>query len=44
MADKIIVMKDGVFEEIGFSEDLYSMLLKWSILRRLIDAIPKGIS
>jgi len=43
MADKIIVMKDGVFEEIGFSEDLYSSP-KMEYTRRLIDAIPKGIS
>lgn len=43
MADKIIVMKDGVFEEIGFSEDIYSAP-KMEYTRKLIDAIPKGIS
>ena len=43
MADKIIVMKDGVFEEIGFSENIYSAP-KMEYTRKLIDAIPKGIS
>jgi peptide/nickel transport system ATP-binding protein len=43
MADKIIVMKEGVFEEIGFSEDIYSAP-KMEYTRKLIDAIPKGIS
>jgi len=43
MADKIIVMKDGIFEEIGFSEDIYSAP-KMEYTKKLIDAIPKGIS
>ena len=43
MADKIIVMKDGCFEEIGFSEDIYNTP-KMEYTRKLIEAIPKGIS
>mgnify|MGYP006224246843 CR=1 FL=1 len=43
MADKIIVMKDGVFEEIGFSEDIYNAP-KMEYTKKLIDAIPNGIS
>ena len=43
MAGKIIVLTDGVFEEIGFSEDIYSAP-KMEYTKKLIDAIPNGIS
>ncbi|MDB2321787.1 ABC transporter ATP-binding protein [Flavobacteriaceae bacterium] len=43
MADKIVVMKEGVFKEIGFSEDIYNNP-KMEYTKRLIEAIPKGVS
>ena len=43
MADKIVVMKEGVFKEIGFSEDIYSNP-KMEYTKKLIEAIPKGVS
>ena len=43
MADKIVVMKEGVFKEIGFSEDIYNNP-KMKYTKRLIEAIPKGVS
>ena len=27
MSDKIVVMKEGVFKEIGFSEDIYGLIV-----------------
>jgi len=43
MADKIVVMKEGVFKEIGFSEDIYNNP-KMEYTKKLIEAIPKGVS
>ena len=43
MSDKIVVMKEGVFKEIGFSEDIYNDP-KMDYTKKLIGAIPKGIS
>ena len=43
MADKIVVMKEGVFKEIGFSKDIYNNP-KMEYTKRLIEAIPKGVS
>ena len=43
MADKIVVMKEGVFKEIGFSEDIYNNP-KIEYTKKLIEAIPKGVS
>ncbi len=43
MADKIVVMKEGVFKEIGFSEEIYNNP-KMEYTKRLIEAIPKGVS
>ena len=43
MADKIVVMKEGGFKEIGFSEDIYNNP-KMEYTKRLIEAIPKGVS
>ena len=43
MSDKIVVMKEGVFKEIGFSEDIYNNP-KMDYTKKLIGAIPKGIS
>lgn len=41
MADRIFVMKDGKFIEMGFSEELY-LKPRESYTRNLIDAIPRG--
>ena len=43
MADKIIVMKNGKFNEIGFSEEIYNSP-KTNYTKELINSIPKGIS
>lgn len=43
MADKIIVMKDGKFNEIDFSENIYNNP-KTDYTRKLIESIPKGIN
>ena len=43
MSDKIVVIKEGVFKEIGFSEDIYNDP-KMDYTKKLIGAIPKGIS
>ena len=43
MADKIIVMKDGKFNEIDFSEKIYNNP-KTDYTRKLIESIPKGIN
>jgi peptide/nickel transport system ATP-binding protein len=43
MADKIIVMKGGKFNEIDFSENIYNNP-KTDYTRKLIESIPKGIS
>jgi peptide/nickel transport system ATP-binding protein len=43
MADKIVVMREGVFKEIGFSEDIYNNP-KMEYTKKLIEAIPKGVS
>ena len=41
IADRIIVMKKGKIEEIGFSDDIYNNP-KSPYTQKLIDAIPKG--
>ena len=43
MADKIIVMKNGKFNEIGFSEEIYNSP-KTNYTKELINSIPKEIS
>ncbi len=43
MADKIIVMKNGKFNETGFSEEIYNSP-KTNYTKELINSIPKGIS
>ena len=43
MADKIIVMKDGKFNEIDFSENIYNNP-KTDYTRKLIVSIPKGVN
>ena len=43
MADKIIVMKDGKFNEIDFSENIYNNP-KTDYTRKLIESIPKGVN
>jgi peptide/nickel transport system ATP-binding protein len=42
MSDKIIVMKDGVFKEVGYSNDIY-LYPKSNYTKKLINSIPKGI-
>ena len=42
MSDKIIVMKDGVFKELGYSNDIY-LHPKSNYTKKLINSIPKGI-
>ncbi len=41
MADRIFVMKDGRFIEMGFPEDLY-LKPRMPYTKNLVDAIPKG--
>ena len=43
MADKIIVMKNGKFNEIGFSEEIYNSP-KTNYTKELINSIPRGVS
>ena len=42
MSDKIIVMKDGVFKEVGYCNDIY-LYPKSNYTKKLINSIPKGI-
>ena len=43
MSDKIVVMKDGCFKEVGFAEEIYNNP-KMDYTKELIESIPRGIS